>query len=260
MTAVGGLGLASNRHIKLLRYQPRAGGASRPFGAIWKQGGQIRWMSPLMGAHGDAVDAKLFVDWFPEATCDLDQFAAAVAWLQLVCSQACELPDVTKACQTKEVLGLSCIRYAGPKDGTDLAALLDGGSQARLPDTEMLRTVVTLTLKHLVQEHPVLKDLALDVIAEGSAECARLALSDGRLVRIYLDRETRAGQVIPQLLAESDRLFRRRLDSEISFFVFAQLKSALPLRLSANVLATGMRLPHIANGLVRLVWSTPLSS
>jgi hypothetical protein len=217
-------------------------------------------MSPLTGEHEDAVDAKLFVDWFPEATCDLDQFAAAVAWLQSVCSQARELPDVAQACRAEEVLGLSCIRYTGPKDGTDLAALLDGGSQARLPDTEMLRTIVTLTLKHLVQEHPVLKDLALDVIAEGSAECARLVLSDGRLVRIYLDRETRAGQVIPQLLAESDRLFHRRLDSEISFFVFAQLRSALPLRLTASVLATGMRLPHIANGLVRLVWSTPLSS
>jgi hypothetical protein len=28
--------------------------------------------------------------------------------------------------------------------------------------------------------------------------------------------------------------------------------------LTDNVLATGMRLPHIANGLVRLVWATPL--
>ncbi|AGU53088.1 hypothetical protein VAPA_2c05280 [Variovorax paradoxus B4] len=252
-------GLASNRHIKLLRYQPRSGGRSRPFGAIWKQEGRIRWISPIIREHDDAVDAKLFVDWFPEAIYDFDQFAAAVAWLQWVCSRVQELPDVAQACRAEESLGLNCIQYAGPEDGADLAALLDGGSQARLPDIGMLRTIVNLTLKHLLQVHPVLRGLALEIAAADSAECARLTLSDGRLVRIYLDRDTHASEVVPQLLAESGRRFHRRLDSEISFFVFAQLRSALPLRLNASVLATGMRQPHIANGLVRLVWSTPLA-
>src|SRR5437899_1853313 len=205
----GRTGLALSRPIKLLRYEPRTGGTCRPFGAIWKQEGRIRWMSPLMREQDDAVDAELFVDWFPEATYDLDQFEAAVTWLQSVCSQALELPDVARACKTEEARGLSCIRYTGPEGGADMAALLDGGSPTRMPDLEMLRTIVTLTLKHLVHEHPVLKGLALEVMAEDAAECARLALSDGRLVRIYLDRDTRAGQMIPLLLAESDRLFHQ---------------------------------------------------
>lgn len=207
------------------------------------------------------LDPKLFVDRFPEATYDFDHFAAAITWLESICSAARELLDVAQACQAEAGLGLSCIRYEGPDRSGDLASLLEGENQAQLLDVEMLRTVVSLSLEHLVKEHAVLKGLLLELISdEGSSECARLLLPDDQVVRVYFDRDTRPTRVIPQLLAESDRLFRLRSDSEVSFFVFAQLKSALPLRLTTRVLATGMRLPHIANGLVRLVWDTPLSS
>jgi hypothetical protein len=250
-----------NRHIKLLRYQPPSGGASRSFGAVWRQGDEVRWTSPIIRRLDNELDPKLFVDRFPEATYDFDHFAAAITWLESICSAAHELLDVAQACQAEAGLGLSCIRYEGPDRSGDLAGLLEGENQAQLLDVEMLRTVVSLSLEHLVKEHAVLKGLPLELISdEGSSESARLLLPDDQVVRFYFDRDTRPTFVIPQLLAESDRLFRLRSDSEVSFFVFAQLKSALPLRLTTRVLATGMRLPHIANGLVRLVWDTPLSS
>ncbi|CAN7760643.1 hypothetical protein LJR084_007168 [Variovorax sp. LjRoot84] len=261
MKAAAGTNRTVSRHIKLLRYQPPSGGASRTFGAVWQLGNEVRWTSPITRRLNDVLDPKLFVDRFPEATYEFDHFAAAITWLQSVCSAARELLDVAQACQTEPGLGLSCVRYEGPDRGGDLASLLEGENQAQLLDVEMLRTVVNLTLEHLVKEHAVLKGLPLELISEeGSSECARLLLPDDRLVRIYFDRDTRPSRVVPQLLAESDRLFRLRSDSEVSFFVFAQLKGALPLRLTTSVLATGMRLPHIANGLVRLVWATPLSS
>lgn len=257
MRAAPPTGFVMDRHIKLLRYQPRASSAARLFGAIWQQqDGEIRWTSPIIPEHEHAPDLRRFAEWFPEATYDFDQFAAAVAWLQLACTQQCELLDIVQACNAKAQLGLSCVRYLGPGKGADLATLLDEGGPTRLPDVGLLRAVVTLTLLHLVAQHPVLQGLALEILAEKSAECARLALPNGKLIRIYLDRDTSASQVAAELLARSaqrSQASREPPDGEVSFFVFAQLRSALPVRPSAHVLATGMRLPHIANGLVRLV-------
>lgn len=260
MKTVAGTSRIVSRHIKLLRYQSPSGGANRTFGAVWQLGNEIRWVSPIARRLNDVLDPHLFVDRFPEATSDFDHFAAAITWLESACNAAHELLDVAQACRQEPGLGLSCIRYEGPDQGEDLASLLEGDDQVQLLDVEMLRTVVSLTLKHLVKEHAVLKGLPLELISEGgSSECARLLLPDGQIVHVYFDRDTRPSRVVPLLLAESDRLFRLRSDSVVSFFVFARLKSALPLRLTTRVLATGMRLPHIANGLVRLVWATPLS-
>lgn len=205
----------------------------------------------------DAPNPKRFADWFPEAMYDFDQFAAAIAWLQSICAHQRDLLGVAQACMAKERLGLSCTRYTGPHDGADLVALLDEAGPTRLPDTSMLRSLLILSLEHLVLQHPALRGLFLLSPAENSGECARLILPDGRLVRMHLDRDTSAGEVAQKLQAEGGRI--QQQESEVCFFVFAQLKSALPLRPSPNVLATGMRLPHIANGLVRLVWAMPIS-
>ncbi|UUZ72881.1 hypothetical protein LP415_05010 [Polaromonas sp. P1(28)-8] len=39
-------------------------------------------------------------------------------------------------------------------------------------DVELLRTAVSLTLEHLVKEHAVLKGLPLELISQGTDECA----------------------------------------------------------------------------------------
>ena len=259
MKAAPAPGLSVDRHIKLVHYRPRSKGTGRPFGAIWQHEGAIRWTSPLIPENDCAPSLKRFADWFPEAMHGFDEFSAAVSWLQSVCEHECELPQVAQACKAKERLGLSCTRYEGPAEGTDLVALLDEGGLTRLPDAGLLQAVVNLHLKHLASEHAVLRGTFLLQPAENSLECVRLLLHDHRLVRIYLDRDTGASDVASKLRAESDRLTRERRTSEISFFVFAQLRSALPLRPSTQVVATGMRLPHITNGLIRLVWSMPIS-
>jgi hypothetical protein len=249
-----------NRHIKLLRYTPRSGGFSRVFGAVWKRRDEVHWASPIVRRIDDVFDPQPFVARFPDAAYEFDHFVAAVAWLESVCYAAREPFEVAHACETETDLGLSCIRYRGPDRGEDLASLLGGeGAQAQLLDVELLRTAVSLTLEHLVKEHAVLKGLPLELISQGTDECARLHLPGDQIVRIYLDRDTPPGDVLPRLLVESDRLDREAPTSEVSFLVFAQLKTALPITPTTRVLATGMRLPHIANGLVRLVWSIPLS-
>ena len=248
-----------NRHIKLLRYTPRSGGSSRVFGAVWKHRDEVHWASPIVQRINDVFDPQPFVARFPDSAYEFDHFVAAVAWLESVCYGAREPFEVARACETEADLGLSCIRYKGPGRGEDLASLLGGEDRAQLLDVELLRTAVSLTLEHLVKEHAVLKGLPLELVSDGSSECARLHLPGDQIARIYFDRDTPPSHVIPQLLIESDRLDRQSPREEISFFVFAQLKTALPITLTARVLATGMRLPHIANGLVRLVWATPLS-
>ena len=78
-------------------------------------------------------------------------------------------------------------------------------------------TAVSLTLEHLVKEHAVLKGLPLELISHGPHECARLHLPGDQIVRIYLDRDTPPGDVVPKLLVESDRLDREGSKSEVSF-------------------------------------------
>ncbi|MFM9428480.1 hypothetical protein RCH10_004943 [Variovorax sp. GrIS 2.14] len=246
------------RHIKLLRYQPRPGDAGRCIGALWQDGQSVRWTS-VIACHPDhEPDATQFIARFPESGFAFDHFASALAWLSTVCSHAGALPDVAKACRSTPELGLSCLRHEGSDHRMDLQGLLDTEDQTGLLDGDLLQHVVELSLEHLVQDHPVLRGLPLAFATEGSREMALLSLPDHRQVHVYFDRDTRPLRVVPLLLAESNRLFHSRRDKEVSFFVFAQLRSALPLRLTDNVLATGMRLPHIANGLVRLVWATPL--
>ncbi|WP_162595781.1 hypothetical protein [Variovorax sp. PBL-E5] len=156
---------------------------------------------------------------------------------------------------------MSFVLYDGPDRSEELASLLKGENPAQLLDVEVLRAVGSLSLEYLVKEPAALKGLPLELISNaGSSECARLLLPDAQVVRVYFGRDTRPPFVIRQLLAESEQLFRVRSDSEVSFFVFAQLKSALPLRLTNRVLSTGMRPPQIANGLAQLMWDTPLSS
>ena len=189
-----------SRHIKLLRYQSPSGGANRTFGAVWQLGNEIRWVSPIARRLNDVLDPQLFVDRFPEAAFDFDHFAAAVTWLESVCNAAHESLDVAQACRREPGLGLSCIRYEGPDQGEDLASLLEGDDQVQLLDVEMLRTVVSLTLKHLVKEHTVLKGLPLELISEGgSSESARLLLPDDQINHVYFDRDTRPSRVGPPI-------------------------------------------------------------
>lgn len=247
---------STNRDIKLLKYTPRSGGAARIVGAVWKHHSEVHWASPLLRKHNDVLDPQPFIMRFPDAAYDFDHFTDAIAWLESVCYGARELLEVTRACEAESDLGLSCLLYKGPGRSGDLISLLGGEGSTQLLDTELLRASVILTLEHLVKEHAVLKGLPLEIFLQGTSECARLHLPNDRVVHVYFDRDTQPNHVITKLLLERDRLEQLSPKSDIFFFVFAQIKTALPITLLTNVMATGMKLPHIANGLVRTVWDT----
>jgi hypothetical protein len=117
-----------------------------------------------------------------------------------------------------------------------------------------MRSSVIVSLTHLVKDHSLPRGLPLDVARDGAQECAWLHLADERLVRITLDSQTESAQVVDILLAEHDRLVNSGQGNEHTFIVFPRLGSALPVTLTQRVTGSGIKYPHIANGLVRLVW------
>jgi len=201
------------------------------------------------------LDPLPIITRFPEAAYDFDHFVETISWLESVCFGAKEPRDVMRACAQDPDLGLSCIRYKGPGRDGDLMSLIGGGDTAKMLDANLLKATVILTVEHLVKEHPVLKGLPLELFPQASSECARLHLQDGCVVHIYFDRDTAPDHVVTKLLIDRDSLSKLWPASDQFFFAFAQIKTALPVTLISKMTATGMKLPHIANGLVRLVWS-----
>ncbi|WP_162595782.1 hypothetical protein [Variovorax sp. PBL-E5] len=105
MNAAAGTNLTVNRRIKLLRYQPPSGDASRSFGVVWRQGDEVRRASPIIRRLANVLDPAFFVDRFREATYDFDHFSGAITLLASICSGARELLDVAQACQAEVGLG-----------------------------------------------------------------------------------------------------------------------------------------------------------
>ncbi|ROZ78367.1 hypothetical protein EEB15_08010 [Ramlibacter sp. WS9] len=244
----------SQTPIKLLRYTPRSGGKCRIFGAVWKRKDGVHWASPIVNRTGFGFDPQPFMSRFPDAAFEVEHFEAAVAWLDSVCFAAREPIEVARACATEVDLGLSCVPYGGPQRDGDLASLLSADPAHGAWDDDLMRSSVIVSLTHLVKDHPVLRGLPLDVARDGAQECAWLHLADERVVRIKVDSQTESAHVIDVLLAEHDRLATSGQGNEHTFIVFPRLRSALPVTLTQRVTGSGIKYPHIANGLVRLVW------
>lgn len=244
----------SRNPIKLLRYTPRSGGNCRVIGAVWKRTDGVHWASPIVSKTGFGFDPQPFMNRFPDAAFEVEHFEAAVAWLDSVCFAAREPFEVAQACASEVDLGLSCVPYGGPHRDGDLASLLSADSAHAVLDDDLMLASVIVSLHHLVKCHPVLSGLALDVARDGAREYACLHLPDGRVVRIQVNSQAEPTQVMDVLLAEHGRLDATGRDNEHSFIVFARLRNALPLTVTQRVTGTGIKYPHIANGLVRLVW------